>query len=674
MHDLYQVPAFILTILLLPAFGQLYLRTRDIRNLLWFLAFLLVAVRSSLLFSTGSWAFLSDSMPWSSAVGQACALVAAALFLSSLSPLSFRFGRYRVLYVVPFTAPLIVYALLAHALYHNRRPAGVMFWVFPALGFFSILVVLLWSRAKGSLPTWLGLTVCVFFGGFAVSFYFRTGLYWPLILAESGIYLLASLLVISVFRRLSTGVAVSFLGFVLWSLPVLFIFKHFGQPEIQLLILRLVVMAKAATALGLILLALENELAVNKSAREREERARHELEAYASLQLSRRRIEDFDRQAGQICHAVAEHSRFPEVGLLLLHGTGMYRLAGSSGLNGATAAALDSLAARIPVSEFLKPSSAPAVVENSQAVRLDLRSWMRPGDDLERLNFTSVIAVPLRGHGAPEGALLLAGMRTGQRSDALRLDDLAPIEMLTARMQSLRSQTRMLEKLIDSEKFAGLGQLAGNVMQQLNNPLTVILGYGSLLEEAGELEGKERKGLDAILNAARSMRSTLESLRRIARTPSGQLSAISVPELLADMEHLQRSEFLQRSIDFQVTVADELPRVLCEPQQLRQAILHCLQFALEAMESAGADSDRSVRVEAKAAGPHVRITIAHSGPGFEHPEHAFDPFVPTQAAADETLGLRLSLCATILRENNGRAMAMNLKPTGAAIVLELEAA
>jgi len=35
--------------------------------------------------------------------------------------------------------------------------------------------------------------------------------------------------------------------------------------------------------------------------------------------------------------------------------------------------------------------------------------------------------------------------------------------MLTARLQAVRSQTIMLEKLIDSEKYAGLGQLANNV-------------------------------------------------------------------------------------------------------------------------------------------------------------------------------------------------------------------
>ena len=40
MPDSYQLPAIILTALLLPAFAQLYLRSRETRTLLWFLGFL----------------------------------------------------------------------------------------------------------------------------------------------------------------------------------------------------------------------------------------------------------------------------------------------------------------------------------------------------------------------------------------------------------------------------------------------------------------------------------------------------------------------------------------------------------------------------------------------------------------------------------------------------------
>jgi K+-sensing histidine kinase KdpD len=39
----------------------------------------------------------------------------------------------------------------------------------------------------------------------------------------------------------------------------------------------------------------------------------------------------------------------------------------------------------------------------------------------------------------------------------------------------------------------------------------------------------------------------------------------------------------------------------------------------------------------------------------------------------DSASLGLSLCASILKENNGRASAVNLDPQGAAILLELQA-
>jgi signal transduction histidine kinase len=269
------------------------------------------------------------------------------------------------------------------------------------------------------------------------------------------------------------------------------------------------------------------------------------------------------------------------------------------------------------------------------------------------------------------------GIARAPSSDPLRADDLLPIEMLATRLQATRSQTMMFEKLTDSEKFAGMGQLATNVTHHLNNPLTVILGYASLLEETVPLDAHERKGVESILIEARRMRSTLESLTRISRMKSDQQAAVSVAEMLADMEQLHRSDFLQRSIEFRLSIAPALPRVLCSAQQLRQAVLHCLQYSITAVESqspaSAPEEPKTIRLEATSEGHLVQILVAHSGPGFLNPERAFDPFVHGQASG-ETAGLGLSLCATILRDHNGRASAVNLEPRGAAIILELRAA
>jgi signal transduction histidine kinase len=668
MHDWYQMPALILTTLLLPAFGHLYLRSRDIRNLLWFLAFACVVARMFLLYPGATWDLVNSNAAWAAAVGQVLAMLAAGLFVGSLSPLSFWLGRHRVLYAIPFTVPLMVYAALEHGLYHHSPPTGAMFYViFPSLAALSLLTGLQWARARGSLPAWIGFPITLASGAAAFWFYIHHGIYVAIVLAECGAHIIAALLVISVFRRFSPGVVVTVLGFLVWAMPILLVIPEFQDSILNTNLTRAIVLAKVAVALGLIVLSLENELAVNIAARDRERRARREMEAYAALVLSRRRVEDFDRQGEEVCSAVVLHSRFSQAALVLLHSSGIFRVEGSAGLDRARVHALNSLVNHIPLAEFLAFSRP---VANGQTVNLEFHPWLQPGDDLERLNFTSALAAPLNGRAGTEGALLLAGLRNPDQP--LSAEDLVPVEILAARMQSVRSQTRMLEKLIDSEKFAALGQLSGNVTQQLNNPLTVILGYAALLEDALRADPADRKAIESILASARSMRSTLESLQRVARSPGGLLVPVSVSELLADMERLHRREFLERSIEFRLHIAPDLPEVRAQAQQLRQAVLHCLQYAMDAVDRPEKEGDRTVRLEASAEGSYVQILIAHTGLRFDHPERAFDPFVPAQAAG-ETAALGLSLCATILRENRGYASAVNLEPKGAAIVLELQA-
>src|SRR5277367_999748 len=101
MPDYYQAPSLILTALLLPAFGYLYLRYRDARTLLWFLGFFFSLAAMVGMYSVSSWGVPAAKYPWLVAVGPTCILASAAFFLASLSPLRFRIGRLEVWYVLP---------------------------------------------------------------------------------------------------------------------------------------------------------------------------------------------------------------------------------------------------------------------------------------------------------------------------------------------------------------------------------------------------------------------------------------------------------------------------------------------------------------------------------------------------------------------------------------------
>ena len=673
MSDSYQLPAFVLTALLLPAFAQLYLRSRDKKTFLWLLGFFLACLRMLQVFKLGAWDFSSAAThPWIAASGQIAALASATIFLASLSPLGFHYKGRRIYYAIPFLIPLAAYALLLDGVYGGEMPISLTFFLFPALGALSLFVGCFWAFSRGSMPTALGLTLCIAMGGLSFWICIAVRGSWPLVFVESALHLTTALLVFYLFRRLSAGTMLTSLGFFVWTLNVAVLLPAFiDHPALLIALQRISVFGKVLAAAGMLILTLENQIAARDLVQDRERRARKELEAYMKVVLPRRRVEDFDRQANQICQAINEHSRFTRAALILGQSTGRYRLIGAAGFDDAALTALESLTARIPIAGFLAPSSAPLAAEESQSFSLSLEPWLLPGDDLERLHLTEVVAVPLASRAETEGALLLA--QSNGAAQPLQADDLFPIEVLAERIQASRSQTMMLEKLIEAEKLAGLGQLANNVTRQLNNPLTVILGYASLLEVTPAMSAQERKGVEAILAEARNMRASLESLSRTSRAQSEQYAAISVIELLNDMEQLHRSEFLHRSIDFRLQVAPALPRALGNAQQVRQAVLYCLQFAIEAVESIESPGEKAVRIEATTEGGAVKILIAHTGPGFLHPSRAFDPFVPAQAAG-ETAGLGLSLCATILRENNGRISAMNFERRGAGILLELQAA
>ena len=299
-----------------------------------------------------------------------------------------------------------------------------------------------------------------------------------------------------------------------------------------------------------------------------------------------------------------------------------------------------------------------------------------PGDDLERLHITRISAVPMFGpmHGPisspnnfADGALLLTAPRIPLAS--LRADDLLPLEILAARLQAARTQAMMLGKLIDSERFAGVGQLAGNVAQQLNNPLTVILGYSALLEESIP-PSADRRAAEAIALEARRMKSILERLSRFSKLSTERFNSFSVADLIADIEQLHRTDFLRHSIAFRLTIEPCLPSIFGNAHQIRQALLHATQFAIDSVLKVGPNQEKSIRIEASTEDGRVRILIAHSGQGFPHPDRAFDS-LSSGFSGSESTGIGLSLCAAIVREHRGNILAVNYEPTGAAILIEL---
>jgi len=676
MFDDYQVPAAALVTALLLAFGYLDHHFRSARIRLWLLAMLCVEVHTLFFWRVSNshstilpWAFsgdLSPSQPWMAVVAEVALMLCSALFLASLSPLSFRIGKLRVLYVVPYTIPLILYSILV---YTFGRVPGHLFWVYVALAACTLVSGLTWSVARGTLPVWLSTLIVAVAAIGSLPFFLYGNVYWPLRVVQSGNMLMTALLVIYTFRRLTPGVLLSSLGFIAWAIPP-FLGLETGNnlTMLALSLARSMILGKVVAAVGLILIVLEDEIEKNQLARHRERRVRLELEAYARQALTARNLDEFDRESGKICAAIVQHSRFTRTALIARTSQDSFTLIGASGMDGATIAAVDALAQRLTPEAF--DLNGPRIAPESNTLDLDLTPWLTPGDDLERLRLTRVGAVPMLGpEHTVEGAILLSGLRHPEEEP--RADDLLPIEALAGRIQAARSQALMLGKLIDSERFAGVGQLATNVAQQLNNPLTVILGYAAILQDA-VAHTQDARAAETILVEARRMKALLERIAMFSRHSTERYATYSISDLMADMEQLHRMEFLTHAIDFHMRLAPNLPELVGNAHQVRQSLMHALQWAIESVERLNADQVREVRLEATPSKGGVCVLIGHSGRGFVHPERAFDSLSTGVMGTDATT-IGLSLCAAIIREHQGEIEAVNLQPAGAAVLLELPA-
>lgn len=671
MLDAYQIPVLLLIAALLPVLAYVNRHARSMRTRLWILALACVDLQAVLLAYAPRLLVLAGRdrqmmTAFAISAGAECALLASAvLLLTSLSPLRFAIGGRRILFGWLYVLPQLIYVVLYYGV--SQHPTGPLLWVDWLLAAWAAGVALTWSLQKGVIPIWLATALVAFASFLSVPFYMHGDVFWPLVVLLTGNLAMTALLVIYTYRRFSPGTVFTVVGLLGWGVPPLLLIRPTAWTALSPFAAEHgEALAKLILALGLAALVLEDELEKNRQATERSMRNRTELEGYARHLFNARSLEEFDRDSSAVCAVIAAESCFTRVAMVVRMPSGSFQLVGYAGMDGATAAALDAMAQRMPA-ECLNMNAEPLVAE-SNVLNVDLGPWLLPGDDLERLHLTRLAVAPLRGpDSSADGALLLAASRVPLES--LEAADLLPLEVLAARLQAARAQATMLGKLIDSERFAGLGQLASNVAQQLNNPLTVILGYSALLEESIQA-GLDRRGVEAISLEARRMKGMLERLSRFSKLGTERFYLFQIADLITDVEQLLRTDFLRYSIEFRTVVETGLPEIFGNAHQIRQALLHMIQFAIEAVQRVEANHAKSIRVEAVCANGMVRVVLIHTGEKFPYPERVFDSF-STGFSGSEATGLGLSLCAAIVRDHRGMIAAVNHEPVGAGIVIDL---
>jgi two-component system, NtrC family, sensor kinase len=215
----------------------------------------------------------------------------------------------------------------------------------------------------------------------------------------------------------------------------------------------------------------------------------------------------------------------------------------------------------------------------------------------------------------------------------------------------LTSQKKMEEQLFHAEKLASLGQLAAGVAHEINNPLAIILGFADLLSERLPLDSEEYKLIKTIERQGYNCKKIVENLMTFARFREKSQYDTDINLSVELLMEVVKGTVLTKKIKTRLDLAEGLPRVRGDADQLQQVFLNLINNAILAMPQGGG---LTITTRLNADKDRVQISFADTGTGIkkEHLPKIFDPFFTTRKVGEGT-GLGLSVSYAIIQKFGG---------------------
>jgi PAS domain S-box-containing protein len=292
----------------------------------------------------------------------------------------------------------------------------------------------------------------------------------------------------------------------------------------------------------------------------------------------------------------------------------------------------------------------------------------------------AIVAVPLLTHERIIGALGLSD-RTGRELTPEEIQtvqvfaDQAALAFENARLYAAAqdSLTRLREtqaQLVQAAKMSALGQLVSGVAHELNNPLSVIIGYGQLLL-GRDVPANVRRPVELMVAQGDRMAKIVRNLLFFARQRPPERAAVKLNQVIEQTLALRVNQLTLSGITVETAFGADLPQITGDAQQLEQVFLNLLLNAEQAILEVGAHGRILVRTRVSPDGTMVCADVVDDGPGIASDalSRVFEPFFTTKSVGSGT-GLGLSVSYGIIEEHGGR-LSVQSRPGETAFTIEL---
>jgi PAS domain S-box-containing protein len=243
-------------------------------------------------------------------------------------------------------------------------------------------------------------------------------------------------------------------------------------------------------------------------------------------------------------------------------------------------------------------------------------------------------------------------------------------------LQDLSDLKRAESRLQGAQRLEAVGRLAGGVAHEVNNMMTIVLGFSEFLLEAPDLGQEHRSDVEEIRRAAARAAAISQQLLVFSRRQTPQATVLDLNAVVGDTVQLLRT-LLPADIAVDMRLSGEIPWVRVDRTQLEQVLINLAFNARDAMSAGGRLEIRTTIEELESddlqdrigisipAGTYAVLSVSDNGRGMnqETVNRVFEPFFTTKGVGQGT-GLGLSTVYGIVKQSEGYVTVRSAEGAG----------
>jgi diguanylate cyclase (GGDEF)-like protein/PAS domain S-box-containing protein len=235
------------------------------------------------------------------------------------------------------------------------------------------------------------------------------------------------------------------------------------------------------------------------------------------------------------------------------------------------------------------------------------------------------------------------------------------VEQIVVVARDITEKRKAEELLWNSEKLSLVGELAAGIAHEIRNPITSIKGFIQLFQQGAI----KQEYFDVILKEFDRIEEIIKEFLSLAKPQAIQLKPVNISLLLKDVEILLHSEANLRNVELDHKFEENIPNIMCDPNQIKQVFINLVKNSIEAIPNGG-----KVTIHAAKEHSNLLIKVIDNGEGISEDrlDKIGQPFYSTKEKGN---GLGLMFCFRIIKQHKGTITVKSEKNKGTTVEVRL---